>query len=254
MMAWRRPSGGRTCARTTPTVRRRTICAALHFGRNRIDSLDVRGISLLAVALHPGCGESCSVEWDSPAWRGTLAFERSRTASRTRRSSVVPQGKEYANARDRQTTCEKRSDSHDRFDPCTSRAVDHRSDRLSRAQLCTRATLMVWQGKGSHRLYQRSRSHVCPGLSEAEGGRFRGTCDDGAARWNELGCAGVVWCGGRRPFDHVAAIIRAALRAGHARILGQLFRGARSVCQQRHRGHGGSWIVPAKLEFAPRKP
>src|SRR5262245_43047819 len=74
MMA--KPSGGRTCARTTPTVRRRTICVARQIGRNRADSLDVRGISLLAVALHPGCDESCSVEWDSPASPGTLRFER----------------------------------------------------------------------------------------------------------------------------------------------------------------------------------
>src|SRR5262249_44514759 len=73
--ARRTPSGGRACARTTPTVRRRSICAACQIGRNRADSLDVRGISLLAVALHPGCDESCSVEWDSPAWRGTLGFE-----------------------------------------------------------------------------------------------------------------------------------------------------------------------------------
>src|SRR5262245_46557381 len=52
------------------------LCGARQIGRNRADSLDVRGISLLAVALHPGCGESCPVEWDSPASRGTLAFER----------------------------------------------------------------------------------------------------------------------------------------------------------------------------------
>src|SRR5262245_32147965 len=139
MMARRKPSGGRTCARTTPTLRRRSICAARHIGRNRTDSLDVRGISLLAVALHPGCGESCSVEWDSPAWRGTLGFESVGLHEKCRRA----QGKEYSNARDRHTTCEKRSDSHDRFDPRTSRAVDCRSDRLSRAQLCTRATQMV---------------------------------------------------------------------------------------------------------------
>src|SRR5262245_1258749 len=123
-MARRAPSGGRACARTAPTVRRRTICAVRQIGRNRADSLDVRGISLLAVALHPGCDESCSVEWDSPAWPGTLGFERVLTASRTR-SAVVPKDKEFANARDRQTTRKERSDSQDRVDPRRSRAVDH---------------------------------------------------------------------------------------------------------------------------------
>src|SRR5262245_21238071 len=101
---------GRTCARTTPTVRRRTICAARHIGRNRTDSLDVGGFSLLTVALHRGCDESCLVEWDSPAWRGTLGFESVGLHEKCRRTHA----KEYANARHRQTTCEKRSDSHDR--------------------------------------------------------------------------------------------------------------------------------------------